>query len=87
MAEGRRVTTGKLVVAMGAFVLVGVPMFAYLWWTLNELISGFINPSRLGISAVVLIFFIGLLVLLSRTIQRWEAMRESEVSAQHKKRR
>ncbi len=75
MAEGRHISTGRLVLSLLAFVLLGVPMFAYLWWTLNELLSGYFDPARGAIAAVILIAFLILLSLLARSIQRWEEVR------------
>lgn len=64
--------TGGLIAAMLAFVIVGAPMVWYLWTTVNELLAGHINGGRLGISIIVLLIFLGLLNILTRSIRRWE---------------
>ncbi len=65
--------TGALIGAMLGFVVVGAPMVYYLWTTLNELLAGHVDPGRLGISIIVLLIFLGLLSILTRSIRRWEA--------------
>ena len=64
-------TTG-LIGAMLLFVVVGAPMVYYLWTTLNEVLAGHIDGGRLGISIIVLLIFLGLLGILTRSIRRWE---------------
>lgn len=87
MAEQRHPSIVRLVAGMAVFVILAVPMFAYLWWTLNELFSGFFDPVRGGIAVVVLIAFILLLLILVRSIKRWEAEREADVAAHPTNRR
>ena len=65
--------TGGLIAAMLAFVVVGAPMVYYLWTTVNELLAGHFDGGRLGISIIVLLIFLGLLNILTRSIRRWEA--------------
>ncbi len=64
---------GVLMGAMLGFVIVGAPMVYYLWTTVNELLAGHIEWGRIGISIIVLLIFLGLLGILSRSIRRWEA--------------
>ena len=64
--------TGALIGAMLVFVVVGAPMVYYLWTTINELLAGHIQAGRLGISIIVLLIFLGLLGILTRSIRRWE---------------
>ena len=64
--------TGGLIAAMLVFVVAGAPMVYYLWSTINELLAGRLDLGRLGITLVVLIIFLGLLNMLTRTIRRWE---------------
>ena len=70
MAEGRHAGPGTLVPFIALFALVGLPLVAYLWETLNELLSGFVDPVRLAVSVPVLVLFVALLVLLARGVQR-----------------
>ena len=65
--------TGVLIGAMLGFVIVGAPMVYYLWTTINELLAGHIEWARVGISIIVLLIFLGLLGILTRSIRRWEA--------------
>lgn len=62
----------SLIGAMLLFVVVGAPMVYYLWTTINELLTGRIDGARLGISIIVLLIFLGLLGILTRSIRRWE---------------
>lgn len=64
--------TRGLMGAMLLFVVVGAPMVYYLWSTLNELLAGHFNGGRVGISIIVLLIFLGLLGILTRSIRRWE---------------
>ena len=64
-------TTG-LIGTMLLFVVVGAPMVYYLWSTINELLAGHVDGARLGISIIVLLIFLGLLSILTRSIRRWE---------------
>lgn len=72
MSEEQRLSIWKIMLYMGVTFLIGAPLYAYLWGTLNEFMSGFFNPVRLMISAPVLVIFVALLIALSRKIQVWE---------------
>jgi len=80
MRSGGTPGAGRLAVGLGVYLVLAVPLFAYLWSTLNELLSGVIRPVRLGIAAVALPLFIGVLYLMVRSIRRWEAQRQAAVS-------
>ena len=62
--------TGALMAIIAAFVVVGAPMVYYLWTTINEVLAGHFDGTRLLISAVVLLIFLGLLSILSRSVRR-----------------
>lgn len=64
---------GKLMALMALFVIAGVPLVAYLWETLNELMALQARPVRLLIAVPVLLVFAGLLKLLADNVRRWEA--------------
>lgn len=66
-------STGALIGAMLLFVVLGGPMVYYLWSTINEVLAGHFDAGRLAITAGVLLIFLGLLGILTRTIRRWEA--------------
>ena len=61
---------GTMIGIMAAFVVLGAPMVYYLWTTINELLAGHVEGLRLGISAGVLLLFVGLLIILSRSVRR-----------------
>lgn len=62
--------TGALMGIMAAFVVVGAPLVYYLWTTLNEVLAGHFDGPRLLISTVVLLIFLGVLTILSRSVRR-----------------
>ena len=62
----------KLVAAMAVYVLVGFPLVWYLWETVNELLKAEFEGLRLLLAVPVLLLLLGLLVLLGRSVQRWD---------------
>lgn len=64
---------GKLIGLMAIFVLIGVPMVAFLWELLNDLLALEVRPLQLAIAVPVLLLFAGLLVVLARRVRRWDA--------------
>ena len=62
---------GKTIVLMGVFVLIGMPMVAYLWETINQLLALHVDPTRLVISLPLLAVFVGFLVFVSRQSAGW----------------
>lgn len=73
MEKQGRIGFVPLMAGMAVFVVLGVPLVAYLWETLNELLSGSVDPIRLLVSVPLALVFTVLLVLLSRRVQSWEA--------------
>lgn len=71
MAE--RMTTLKVVGMLGLFTVLGIPLVAYLWETLNQALALHFNPARLGISVAALALFLGLLFRLKKSIQSKES--------------
>lgn len=55
------------------FVVVGTPMVAFLWETLNRTLAGNFDALRVAISVPVLALLYALLILLARFVQRWDA--------------
>jgi len=47
-----------MAIRMGLVVLLGVPVVAYLWETLNQLLALHVNPTRLLISLPLLVIFV-----------------------------
>ena len=62
----------KLVVLMAIYVVVGFPLVWYLWETVNQLLNAEFVGSRLLLSIPVLLLLLGLLILLGRSVQRWD---------------
>lgn len=75
MAPGTTLNLPKLIAGIAAFVLVGFPLVAYLWETLNQLMAGVVRPGRLALSLPLLLIFAGVLVMLARAVRRWEGER------------
>jgi hypothetical protein len=57
---------------MAAYVLVGFPLVWYLWETVNDLLTAEVHGSRLLLAVPVLLLLLGLLILLGRSVQRWD---------------
>lgn len=71
-------SAGMLWLIMALSVVVGAPLVAFLWETLNELLALHVNLLRLLISLPVLLLFAGMLWLLGRTIRRWTMIEHAE---------
>ncbi len=69
--ESLRLSFGKVLALMALYVLLGIPLVAYLWETINELLAFDVDPVRLLIAVPVLLLFLGLLILLNRLVRRW----------------
>jgi len=69
---------GKLAGVLALFVIVGVPVTAYLWETLNQLLTGHIALGRIAASVPIALLFVGLLLLLARALGRLEAVRTAK---------
>ncbi len=61
----------RVMLQMGLVVLLGMPVVAYLWETLNQLMALHVNPTRLLISLPLLVVFIVWLRWVARQAQRW----------------
>lgn len=70
--DARTIGLGTLIASMAVFVVVGMPLVYYLWSVLNELLSGRVEWGRLGLAVPVAAVFVGLLVLVTRALSRWE---------------
>ena len=64
---------GKLVLLLAAFVAFGIPLVAYLWESLNQLLAGHVTPRRLLLSLPLLVVFGGLLWGGGRALRRLAA--------------
>lgn len=76
--EGQPGITTLALGILGLFV-AGTPMVAYLWETLNRLISGHFEPIRLLISIPIAVVFALLLRVVARFVGRWETERQQSI--------
>jgi hypothetical protein len=81
MAMQSTISLSKLTVGIALFVLVGFPLVAYLWETMNQLMGGIVRPVQLALSVPAALLLAGVLVVLSRTVRRWEAERPQQAHA------
>ena len=70
--RGPGLSTGTVIAIIAAFVLVGAPMVYYLWTTINELLVGRVQPGRVGLSIIILLIFLAVLAILSRSVRHLE---------------
>ena len=73
----RPVGTAGLMVKILLLVLLGAPLVAWLWDTLNHLLSGIVEPTRLLIAVPVAFVFFLMLRWLGRIIEGWADTRTS----------
>lgn len=59
---------GKYLLTFGVFLLLGVPMVAYLWETVHQMLSLHFETARMLISIPVLAVFIGLLRFIAHKL-------------------
>lgn len=78
MARDRSLRLGTLVGGIALFTLLGFPLVAYLWETLNRLLSGEVEGVRLLVTLPVLLLFLALLRWQARAVRRWEGERAAE---------
>jgi hypothetical protein len=67
MDRDRSTGAGTFFLLLTAVIMVGTPLVAYLWETLNQLLAAQVNPRRLLISAPLLVVFLALLWFGGRT--------------------
>ena len=65
-----------LVSMMALYVAAGFPLVWYLWETLNDVLSGQFDGLRLLVALAASLLLLGLLILLARSVQRWDRMDE-----------
>ena len=61
-----------LVSMMALYVAAGFPLVWYLWETLNDVRSGQFDGLRLIVALAASLLLLGLLILLARSVQRWD---------------
>lgn len=64
-----------LVLPIAVFVIVGVPLVAVIWESLNRVFAGQFDGARIAIAFVAALVFAGLLKILARTVAGWQARR------------
>ena len=66
-----------IVARVALFAIIGIPLAAFLWDTLNKLVAGDFSSVRLIVAVPALLLFALLIVILSREVWRWEGSRRS----------
>jgi hypothetical protein len=66
-----------MVLRVALFAIIGIPLAAYLWDTLNHLVAGDLSSVRIIVAVPTLLVFILLILFLSREVWRWEGSRRS----------
>ena len=66
----------KLIIAIAAFVVLGIPLVAYVWETINRALSGHFEAGRVPLSLLALALLVGVFKLASVTLTRWEGDRK-----------
>jgi ABC-type proline/glycine betaine transport system permease subunit len=61
---------GRLFGLIALYTLLGAPLVAFLWETLNRLMAGHFDLVRIGISVPVFALFLLLLRFMARAAQR-----------------
>jgi len=67
---------GKLIVAIAAFVTLGIPLVAYVWETINRTLSGHFEAGRVPFTLLALALLFGVFKLASVTLTRLEGERK-----------
>jgi len=70
MTEKASPGMGSLIVTITVFALIGTPLVAFLWETLNRVMAGWFDPVRIAISIPVGVLLFVLLKYLARQTQR-----------------
>ena len=66
---------GPIVLRVALFALLGIPLVAYLWGALNELVAGHPEEVDFIIAIPVLLLFLLLVGYLARNVMRLQADR------------
>lgn len=64
---------GGLLGRMALFVALGIPLVAYLWETLNQVLAAHLDPVRLLVTVPVVLLLGALLVWVARAVRRIDA--------------
>jgi hypothetical protein len=66
------VSTGKLAASILVVAVAGTPLVAWIWESLNELLSGHVEPVRLLLTVPALVLLYALLRWLAKRLERFE---------------
>jgi hypothetical protein len=81
MADDRAgLRMSRLLGPMAVYVLIGAPLVAYVWETLNVLLTGQVDFGRIGLAVLAAIVLAVLFRLMQRSISRWETERVESVA-------
>jgi len=64
-----------MALSIGLYVLLGFPLVAYLWHTLNVLFGGDFRPMQVLLALPVAVLLYLLLRSMARTVSGWEGER------------
>ncbi len=63
---------GKSMLLMALIVLIGLPMVAYVWETINELLLLKVNPVRIAITVPVFAVLVIFLRIVAKRLPSWQ---------------
>ena len=69
----QRLSAAALVARIAVAVVLGIPLLAVVWETLNELIAGHLNGRLLLLGAPAAVLLVVLWRFLAGAVQRWDA--------------
>lgn len=79
MAEQPTPSVGKLAAGIFLLVLLGTPLTAYLWHSLNMLLHGDFDALALLIAVPVAVLFVVLLRFTWRVVEGWQAEKDQHI--------
>ena len=71
MEQNKQPSFVMIVAQMVLFVVIGIPMVAYLWEIINKALALSATPTQLLLGIPVLILFVGFVALLTSRIRKW----------------
>ena len=72
MSSNRGPSAARHLTALGLFLLLGVPLVAYLWETVHQLLALHVDTTRLLISLPALVAFVLLMRFVGRRLSAGE---------------
>lgn len=70
----------RLLGPMAIYVLIGVPLVAYVWETINVLFTGQVELGRIGLAVLAAIVLAVLFRFMRRSVSQWETERAEAVA-------